>query len=74
MELRTTTKTKLGEGHSVKQAKVEHSIKQTYKGSKLVRVNNIVESYQADKLDAKEQRRIERKEQRRQRRQRQEPI
>ena len=74
MELRTTTKTTLGEGHSLKQAKVEHSVKKTYKGSKLVRVNNIVESCQAGAIDNKIKWAKHREQRKRERKMRQEPI
>jgi hypothetical protein len=49
---------------------VTHSQKRTFKGSKIARVQSVVENYQADKLDAKFDRLAERKRQREERRRR----
>jgi hypothetical protein len=51
-------------------ANVTHSQKRTFKGSKIARVQSVVENYQADKLDAKFDRLAERKRQREERRRR----
>jgi hypothetical protein len=51
MRLRTD-KNQFGiETFSVTDAKVEHSRRKTYKGRKSVRVQNIVNELQADKID-----------------------
>lgn len=51
MRLRTVTTVYGFEAVSVTSANVEHSRRKTYKGRKSVRVQNIVNELQADKID-----------------------
>jgi len=53
MRLRTTKEQFGLVTESETNAKVSHSQKRTFKGSKIARVQNIVQEFQADKLDRK---------------------
>lgn len=74
MRLRTDKKTAFGNSFSFSQVSVSHSVKKTYKGSKIARVQNQVENLQAGAIDNKIKWDKHKEQRKRERKQRQEGI